>query len=129
MRVPEARRVLQPVPEEAIGSDVREPDEGDLDGRFGIADHAHDGEHDRQHIRMDSVVARCTDRTPSEVPQHRQIGRENEEQKQESAEPRIEVHDKSTDRDSQSFQTKQAGRQSLEHQMAPLVAARKHSVT
>lgn len=78
MRVPESSPVPQPVADRAVDSDVREPDQADLNRPVGFGNDTDRRESSRERGRVGSVVERCPNTWPGEVTEQRQVGRKSE---------------------------------------------------
>jgi hypothetical protein len=71
-----------------------------------------------------NVVNGCPHGRPGQVADRREVGREDEKEKQESPEPLVEVQNESGDEDREPLETKEARGKSLDHAIAPFFEAR-----
>src|SRR5207342_3107999 len=85
VRVLEAARILEAVAEQAVETDVRGPDQGDLDSGIRVPEDSRNSECNWQRIRVRAVVRQRAEPRAAHVADRREIRCEEEHDEQEPA--------------------------------------------
>ena len=113
MGVFEPGRVFQSVADRSVNTDVREPDQRDLNRNVCVGDHTDSTKSDWAYVGVDGVVASSPDARPGEISHCREVGSERECDKKPPGVVRMEVEGDCGGRDGEPFSTKQDTREPI----------------
>ena len=103
-------RVLQPVSDGPVHSDVGEPDQGNPQGRVAPGEQPQGCQADRKDRGVDQVVGDACSPGVDRVEQQRQVRREKKQGKSPSVEVEVGVGEQGDDEESQAFEMEEEAR-------------------
>src|SRR4051812_9548556 len=115
VRVLEAARILEPVAEHPVASDVREPDERHGARGGAVGEDARRSERDRQRRRVQRVVGGRPDPCAQRVAGEGEVGDEDQHGEHDPAVPRVEVERHGGDEEGRSLEAEEEARAIQQH--------------
>ena len=116
MRVFEVRRILQSVADSAIHTDVREPDQRELEADVTVREHSDDGKRDGERLQVPEVVDGGADSGTEQVADRGKVRSEEKNEEQPPLVVGVEVKNDRTDEERCSLDSEQYRRQAIQQE-------------